>query len=139
MAGGFVPDLVRHRVGPVRQPRGGLGERERRTLGVAEVRGLAPRGDEVDALAALAQCSSSRVWMSTQTLQPLIWLARSVTIASVASGIPACFAEAASCWAASSAPGTDSAGFWILAWVMVFLLGCECGVVDRSPCQDAAG
>jgi len=68
------------------------------------------------------KCSSSRVWMSTHTLQPLIWLARSVTIASVASGIPACFAEAPSCWNASSAPGTVSAGFWILAWVMVFLL-----------------
>ena len=54
VAGGIVPDLVRHRVGPVGQPGGRLGERERRTLGIAEVRRLAPRGDEMGALAALA-------------------------------------------------------------------------------------
>jgi hypothetical protein len=64
-------------------------------------------------------CSSSRVWMSMHTLQPLIWFARSVTIASVASGISAWCAEMPSCWSASSAPGTANAGFWIFAWVML--------------------
>jgi hypothetical protein len=55
VAGSLVPDLVGHGVRPVRQPGGGLGERERRAFGVVEVRRLAPRGDEVDALAALTE------------------------------------------------------------------------------------
>ena len=61
------------------------------------------------------KCSSAREWMSTHPLQPLIWLARSSTIWSVVSGIPALVTEALSCWNASSAPGTIIAGFSILA------------------------
>ena len=54
MARGLVPDLVRYRVGTVGETGGGLGQRQRGALGVAEIRRLAPRRDQEDALAALA-------------------------------------------------------------------------------------
>jgi ketosteroid isomerase-like protein len=55
VARGLIPDLVSHRVGSVGDPGGGLGERQRGALGVAEIRRLAPRRDGVDARAALAR------------------------------------------------------------------------------------
>jgi hypothetical protein len=53
--------------------------------------------------------------MSTQMLQPLIWLARSSTSASVVSGMPVRLTAALSCWSASRAPLTLSAGLSIRA------------------------
>jgi len=42
MAGGLVPDLVRHRICAVAEPGGGLGQRQRGPLGVGKVRRLPP-------------------------------------------------------------------------------------------------
>jgi hypothetical protein len=72
VVGGLHPDVVWYRIRPVGQPRSGLGERERRALRLAEVGRLAPRGDEVDALAALADLLELTRVESMQTLQPLI-------------------------------------------------------------------
>src|SRR3954454_16337824 len=58
VARGLVPDLVGDGVGPVGQARDRLGQRERRPLGLAEVRCLAPgrhREDPVVGLTELAQ------------------------------------------------------------------------------------
>src|SRR4029079_12407070 len=62
---------------------------------------------------------SSREWMSTQMLQPLIWLARSSTSDSVVSGSPVCPTAPLSFCSASSAPGTVSAGLSIRACMSV--------------------
>jgi len=53
VARGLIPHVVGHRVGTVGETGGGLRERQRGALGVAEIRRLAPRRDGVDALAAL--------------------------------------------------------------------------------------
>ena len=57
---------------------------------------------------------SSRVCMSTQTLHPLIWLARSSTSLCVVAGIPARLVDAVSLCSAGSAPATVMAGLSIL-------------------------
>ena len=57
---------------------------------------------------------SSRECMSQHTLQPLIWLARSATKSSVASGTPLwCLAAAESFWSPAIAPGTVITGLSI--------------------------
>ena len=56
---------------------------------------------------------SSRACMSTQKLQPLIWLARSSTILRVANGRPVFAADVLSPWSASIAPGTTMTGWFM--------------------------
>src|SRR6266508_1927914 len=78
-------------------------------------------------------CLSSRECMSTQMLQPLIWLARSSTRYSVASGISACLAAFPSPCSAVKAPGTVSAGLSIRACMIgpPLLDGCSLRVAAQ--------
>src|SRR5579859_129489 len=55
VADGLVPDLIRHGVGAIAQPRRRLCQRERGALGVGVVRRLAPGADGEDALVLLAE------------------------------------------------------------------------------------
>jgi hypothetical protein len=52
--GRLVPDLVRHRVGPVGEPGHGLGQGQRRPLGLVEVGRLPPGCDREQPLVGLA-------------------------------------------------------------------------------------
>ncbi|HEX3511769.1 MAG TPA: hypothetical protein VHT27_11800 [Solirubrobacteraceae bacterium] len=61
---------------------------------------------------------SSRECMSTHTLHPLIWLARSSTNVRVVAGRPPCLAAAARRCRAGMTPGRLSAGFSIRGSMM---------------------
>ena len=50
----LVPDVVRHRIGLVAEPRHRLGQRERGALGIGEVRRVAPGRDREDAVVGLS-------------------------------------------------------------------------------------
>jgi len=60
--------------------------------------------------------------MSTQTLQPLIWLARSCTRPIVRVGTPLFSTDAEKAYNACIASGTTWTGFFILACISVLLL-----------------
>src|SRR5438128_10718573 len=80
--------------------------------------------------------------MSTQMLQPLIWLARSSTRASVVSGMSACLTALPSPCSAFMAPGTVSAGLSIRACMIgpPLVDGCFLRVAARAaPTGDAVG
>ena len=64
---------------------------------------------------------SSRACMSTHTLQPLIWLARSCTSFAVTYGSPS--ADASSACSAFKASGRSSTGCFILACIVVSPIG----------------
>src|SRR4051794_17431134 len=74
-------------------------------------------------------CLRSRECMSTQTLQPLIWLARRLMRSRVIDGTPARLADVPRACSAFMAPGTVIAGFLIRA-CMTVLQGrwCRCQV-----------
>ena len=55
MIGGGIPDLVGHGVATVRESCRGLGERQRGSLRVGEIRGLTPCGDGEKPLVGLAR------------------------------------------------------------------------------------
>ncbi len=76
VVGRVGPDLIRNRVGPVTEPSGGLGERQRGPFGIAEVRRLPPGCEGPEPLVGLTCLLAARAPASTQALQPLIWLAR---------------------------------------------------------------
>jgi hypothetical protein len=59
--------------------------------------------------------------MSTQTLQPLIWLARSSTSANVGAGTPPCSVTPFSACSAFSASGKMNTGFFIRDCMMCLL------------------
>ena len=93
MPGSFIPEIIRHRIRAVAEAGGGFGEGEGAALGSAK------NGDSRHAAPPKIRSSvspiflRSRACMSTQKLQPLIWLARSSRRWNVASGTPLFFAD----------------------------------------------
>src|SRR4029453_16517688 len=106
VGGGSVPHLVGHRVRPVGQPGGGLGQRQRGPLGVTEIRRFPPGRDRGQALLGLPPLRADRAPESTQALHPLIWLARRCTSSSVAGSTPPAYTALNSAWNGSIAPRT---------------------------------
>jgi hypothetical protein len=111
MPGGLLENLVRYWIGPITEPGDGLGERQRSAFGVAKVGRIPPGRHCEEALVRFARLLGIAVPESTQTLQPLIWLARRWTRPSVVDGTPRfCVAAAAPVWPAWHQEGS-SLGF----------------------------
>ena len=98
MAGSVVPDLVGHRIETVGEPRGRLGQRQGRPLGVGEVRSLPPRADHVDALVGLARgLELARVHIQAHAAAVDRARAHLDQVPAVLAGTPAFRAAAPSC------------------------------------------
>src|SRR5712691_5936861 len=119
MPRGLVPDRVRHRVRPVAQPGYGLGQRQRGTLGVAEVGHLPPRRHREQALFRLARLLLREARHVDADAAAVIWLARRWARPSVRGGTPAFSVAAASVCSACRASGTIIAGFFIRACMVL--------------------
>jgi hypothetical protein len=86
---GFVPDFVGYRIRAVAEACDGLGEGQGGTLSICEARRVSPGRYSEEAFVGVLGLLKRKA-RSTQTLQPLIWLARRWARPSVLKGTPPC-------------------------------------------------